>query len=68
MPSRWDDPKFADHKFGQPRFTSRFGNASSGFGGGDGGVVPADALRDRDGNPILDRFGEYILTRGTQPS
>jgi hypothetical protein len=28
-----------------------------------GGGVPALAIRDRAGNPILDRFGAYILSR-----
>lgn len=33
------------------------------YSGGGGGAVPALALRDRFGDPILDRFGAYILTR-----
>jgi hypothetical protein len=28
-----------------------------------GGGIPANALRDRAGDPILDRAGNYILVR-----
>jgi hypothetical protein len=31
--------------------------------GAQSGGVPANALRDRAGNPVLDRDGNYILTR-----
>jgi hypothetical protein len=34
-----------------------------GQGGGGGGSVPANALRDRAGNLILTRSGDYILPR-----
>lgn len=48
-------------------FMSTFGLMGFGFGGmGDGhstATVPTLALRDRAGNPILDRAGAYILTR-----
>ena len=30
-------------------------------GGGIGGGIPVNALVDRNGNPILDRDGNYIL-------
>lgn len=33
------------------------------FRGAESDVVPSNAIRDRANNPILDRFGAFILTR-----
>jgi len=45
--------------------SKKFVDVGSGFdnSAGGGGDVPALAIRDRFGDPILDRFGAYILSR-----
>lgn len=37
--------------------------AGVSINGGGGGGIPANALRDRFGSPLLTRAGEYLLTR-----
>ncbi len=44
------------------RETTRPSTIRGTLGDGKGGV-PANALRDRDGNPILDRDGNFIPKR-----
>jgi hypothetical protein len=38
-------------------------NFQAGTGEGEAPSVPANAIRDRAGNPILDRASGYIVTR-----
>jgi hypothetical protein len=37
-------------------------------GGGGGPTIPADAIRNRANEPILDRFDDYITARSSGPS
>lgn len=47
----------------QTGLIGRVGKVISSSGGGGGGGIPANAIRQRDNDPIKDRAGAFIEVR-----